>query len=239
MSPAQNHTRSGDPDSVAAEIRREEQRKRLILLGLAALAGAAAVVAFLLSPGQSAETGMSETGHILVLAAWLVICVAFAFNRFRPRAPYDSETAMRPRSEMFQAKRWRLLFTISLFVAVVLVPLSAIESLRPIAGGSAWDRLYFAVLLLGPCGLLIGVMTGGAYSRAVGAAVDDELTDAHRASAFRTGFGMFAASGFAAYVTALFRPDWAIATLPAVLGLGLAAAGLRFALLERAAGQDG
>jgi hypothetical protein len=219
-------------------LRRETRRNRIFLLAAAAAAFAVAALALLFDHDRSIEPGASDASHLVIVGVWVVIAAAFLVRRYWPRSPYDQEATMRPRSERFQGKRWRLLLLISTFVGVVLTPLAMVESLRPIATGSVADRLYFAVMMLGPCGLLVGVMTGGAYSRAVGAAVDDELTDAHRASAFKAGFIVFTLTGFAAYLVALFQSTWAIACLQAVLGLTLAAAGARFALLERAAGLD-
>jgi hypothetical protein len=82
-------------------------------------------------------------------------------------------------------------------------------------------------------------MTSWLYSRAWGAVVDDELTASHRARAFSLGFGVMAAVGAAALIAVFFRPDFAAAGLPLALGLGVAAAAARFALLERAAMVDG
>jgi len=175
--------------------------------------------------------------YLVMLAAWGLLALVYAWNRYRPRAPYGA--ASRPKTEAFQAKRWRLLLLCVGYLALLVVPISVSQGLRPDPAATPVKHIFFCVLFLAPCALVVGLMTSAIYSKAWGAAVDDELTLANRAGAFRWGFMTLLGAGGLAYVAALFHPDWALALLPAVMGLGVAAAGLRFALLERAAAQDG
>jgi hypothetical protein len=223
-------------DSPVATIdRRWVNRKARLLLILAALfAIGAGVAAVSIHSDDKAGSGISEINRGVVLGAWCLIALAYAINRFRPRSA-DSEAAMRPKAEAFSVKRSNLLIATSLFVALGATPIAAMDSVHRPPNGTIVDALFVAVILVGPCGVLIGLMTGGIYSKALGAAADDELTSANRADAFRLGFAVFVVAAIIAYVGALIRPDWAPAMIPAVLGLGVAAMGLRFARLEQVA----
>ena len=67
----------------------------------------------------------------------------------------------------------------------------------------------------------------------VRAAMNDELTQSHRAEAFRFGFllTLLAASG--AYALALIQPVTATQVLPIVIAVGVASASFRFLVLDR------
>lgn len=205
------------------------------IVAVAGLAGGAAFMA--LVPDRSELR--DDQADLLVLGTWLVIGAAYAWMRWRPRKAYDA-VAVRPKTEAFQAKRWRLMLLLAGYLGLALTPLSAFEALQ-VTPATTWiDRLFKAVLFLAPCGLTLGVMTSGIYSRAWGALVDDELTATHRARAFSLGFSVTVATGALALLVVMFRPDLGPAALPVVIGLGVASAGARFALLERAAmAEDG
>lgn len=209
-------------------------RRMLLVMALGGVVGGALFLA--LSPGGSESH--SDVADLIALGTWLLIACAYAWMRWRPRKAYDA-AAVRPKAEAFQAKRWALLLLLAGYVALMLVPMTAYEALRVTATTTPIDRLFKAMLFLAPCGVTLGVMTGGIYSRAWGAVVDDELTASHRARAFSLGFGVMAAVGALALIAVFFRPDLGPAALPVALGLGVAAAAVRFALLERAAMADG
>ena len=185
---------------------------------------------------EHAPSGAPTIAHAVVIAGWAAIALSFAWMRWRPRKAYD-RLAVRARAEAFQAKRWVWLVAMSAFIALLLTPLAVWEAVRPEAGETLIDRLFKATLFLGPCALVLGMMTTTIYSRAWSAVVDDELTAAHRSSAFGMGFVTLLVAGAAAYVTALLHPAWALAALPPVVGAPVVVAALRFALLERAAAQ--
>jgi hypothetical protein len=172
---------------------------------------------------------------MFVITWCLLLPLAYAWNRFRRRAPYDQETSAGRAAEAFQFKRYRLLFVLAVYIGGVLVPIAALNALQLTLRASLVDRVFDAVLLLGPCALAIGVMTSAIYSKTVGAAIDDELTALHRAHAFNFGFGVFLGVGAAALVAAMIQPAWALPAIPIVIGAGVTGMTLRFALLERAA----
>jgi hypothetical protein len=209
--------------------------RRLWIWGLVtAGAGLAGGLLFAWAGRERGGAGIS-VAHLVTLGAWAAIAFVFVWQRWRPRKAYDRAT-VRTRAEAFQAKRWIWLVAASTFIAALLIPLAIWQAIRP-EPGDVIDHLFEATLFLGPCALTLGMMTTAIYSRQWGAVVDDELTAAHRASAFGLGFATLLAAGAAAYVTALLRPEWALAALPPVIGAPVVVAALRFALLERAAAQ--
>ena len=191
----------------------------------------AALAVLVVMPGPSQTR--DDQADLVVLASWAVIAGAYAWMRFRPRQPYTD--AARPKAEAFQGKRTRLLILCAGYLALVMTPLEISEILTRLARASLADRLFYAAMFIGPCGLVLGLVTSGIYSRQWSALVDDELSLANRLRALRTGFWMFAGLGAVALVVSLLRPEWAVATIPAVAGPAIAATGVRFALLERAA----
>jgi hypothetical protein len=207
------------------------RRVRRPLFWLAIFLLAAALAVLVAIPGRS--QARDDQADLVVLASWAVIAGAYAWMRFRPRQPYRDSA--RPRAEAFQAKRARLLILCAGYLALVMTPLEIWETLTHLARASLADRLFYAAIFIGPCGLVLGLVTTGIYSRQWSALVDDELSLAHRLSALRTGFWVFAGLGAVALVAALLEPQWAVAAIPAVAGPAIAATGARFALVELAA----
>ena len=213
------------------------------VIGLAAvLTGLAGFAVLMLSPdhGGPASRGEELATHLVVLAAWcLILPLAFAWNRYLRRTAYDQEATARPAAETFQSKRYWLLIVIALYIGAVMTPVVADMAAHLSPATTVVDRLFDAVLLLGPCALAVGLMTSAIYPKSMGRAIDDELTAQHRARAFNFGFGVFLASGGAGFAAALLQPAWALPAAPIVIGVSVSAMALRFALLERAAQQAG
>jgi len=214
-------------------------RRNLWIWGLVVLGcGLAGGLLFMWLGRARASAAAPTVSHVLTIGAWAALALVVAWMRWRPRKAYDRAT-VRARAEAFQAKRWLWLVMQSAFIALLLIPLAVWQATNPDPSDTPIDRLFEATLFLGPCALALGMMTTAIYSREWGAVVDDELTAAHRASAFGLGFVTLLAAGAAAYITALLRPEWALAALPPVVGAPVVVAALRFALLERAAAQGG
>ena len=213
-------------------------RRMLLIVALGGIVGGALFMALSPSHSDGHADGHSDLADLIVLGFWSLIGCAYAWMRWRPRKAYDA-VAVRPKAEAFQAKRWALMLLLAGYVGILLTPMTAVEALAVTPATTTIDRLFKAALFLAPCGLTLGVMTSGIYSRAWGAVVDDELTASHRARAFSFGFAVMAVVGAAALLTLFFRPDLGPAALPIVIGLGVAASGVRFALLERSAMTDG
>jgi hypothetical protein len=84
--------------------------------------------------------------------------------------------------------------------------------------------------------LFVLAAAGGLFrGRAMRALIDDEVTRAHRASAYAWGFWAMIVTCFAAFVISMFEPLGLMDTLHMLLTFGIAAALVRFVMLERRA----
>lgn len=108
-------------------------------------------------------------------------------------------------------------------------PLRLVDHIRI----SAW--LAWAVVLM------VLLATNGPWlrSKAVRALMNDEVTRANRAEAFKWGFWGAMLVSVALYFTSLFEPLSGREAIRAVVTIGLGAALLRFGILERRALKDG
>ena len=88
--------------------------------------------------------------------------------------------------------------------------------------------------------LLLGLATGGFWRRSarVRALMNDESTRANQAEAFRFGFLFTMAGAMLLYVVSLFEPVSAREAIHVLMTIGIAAALVRFGLLERRALKD-
>jgi hypothetical protein len=213
--------------------RRRSRRRTLILVSAAVACLAAGLLLTLGDKSPTNGQGHTDLDHVVVLAAWALIGAGYLFAHFRPRR--ETDAAILARADVLSAKRARMLLLNAGFVGFALTPLSVFEALRLKADASVVDRLFDAVLFLGPAAVTVALITGFTFSRSVGAAVEDELTSANRSDAIRLGFAAALAVGAAGYVAALLRPEWALAAVPLTLGVGVTVAGLRFAQLEQRA----
>ena len=89
--------------------------------------------------------------------------------------------------------------------------------------------------------LLFGLVTGGTLFRSgrVRALMNDENTQANRAQAFQLGFLFTMGGAILLYVLSLFEPVGAREAIHVLMTIGIAAALLRFGMLERRALKDG
>ena len=89
--------------------------------------------------------------------------------------------------------------------------------------------------------LLLVLATGGAWLRPrnVRALMEDEITRANRAEAFRLGFLATMIAGILLYVVTLFEPVAGRDAIHILMSIGLVAALIRFGMLERRAFRDG
>lgn len=89
--------------------------------------------------------------------------------------------------------------------------------------------------------LLLALTTGGFWLRrkSVRDLLDDDVTRANRGAAMRTGFLATMMGGIALYLLALFEPLGGREATHLLVTIGLAAALLRFGVLERRAHRGG
>ena len=108
------------------------------------------------------------------------------------------------------------------------------------SGDRMVDHVQISAWLVLSIVMLLALTTGGGwiYSRAVRELANDELTRAHRDSAFRTGFLASMAGAIALYALTMFEPLSAREAIHLIMTIGIAAALLRYGYLERRAMPD-
>lgn len=103
------------------------------------------------------------------------------------------------------------------------------------------DHVKIGAWLLLSIVLVLALATGGFWlkPKPVRALMDDDVTRANRADAFRVGFLATMATAILLYFLLLFEPISGREAIHALTTIGIAAALLRFAYLERRALRDG
>ena len=103
------------------------------------------------------------------------------------------------------------------------------------------DHVKTAAWLILSVVLLLALTTGGfwLWRKSVRDLLDDDVTRANRGAAMRTGFLATMMGGIALYLIALFEPVSGREAAHLLVTIGLAAALLRFGVLERRAHRDG
>jgi hypothetical protein len=126
-------------------------------------------------------------------------------------------------------------------LAVIFIAQQASYFAEPDAGIRAVDQVKIAAWLVLSIVLLLALATGGFWfkPKAVRALMDDEITRANRADAFRLAFLATMTGGIALYFVSLFEPMSGREAIHLLTTIGIAAALLRFAYLERRALKDG
>ena len=112
---------------------------------------------------------------------------------------------------------------------------------EPDAAVRAVDHVKIGAWLLLSIALLLALATGGFWlkPKRVRALMDDEVTRANRAEAFRIGFLATMAGAVLLYFASQFEPMSGRLAIHILTTIGIAAALLRFAYLERRALRDG
>jgi Na+-driven multidrug efflux pump len=111
----------------------------------------------------------------------------------------------------------------------------------PDLGMRAVDHVKIAAWLLLSIVMLLVLVTGGFWFRpkAVRALLDDEVTLANRAAALRIGFITTMTTAIALYFVSLFEPMSGRQAIHVLMSVGIAAALVRFGMLERRALKGG
>ncbi|HET9810417.1 MAG TPA: hypothetical protein VFP53_01825 [Sphingomicrobium sp.] len=127
----------------------------------------------------------------------------------------------------------------------VLAMLFLIQQINFFTGAGAGDRtvdhVHIAAWLVLSVVILLALATGGGwiYSRKVRELANDEATRAHRGNAFQFAFLAAMAGAIGLYVVDLFEPMSGREAIHLILTIGIAAALLRFGMLERRADRLG
>lgn len=108
-------------------------------------------------------------------------------------------------------------------------------------GARAVDHVKIGAWLVLSIVLLLLLATGGAWLRSknVRALMEDDVTRANRAEAFRLGFLVTMAAGIGLYCVSLFEPVAGRDAIHILMSTGLVVALIRFGMLERRAFRDG
>jgi hypothetical protein len=109
------------------------------------------------------------------------------------------------------------------------------QSARPV------DHLKIGAWLLLSIVLLVGLATNGAWfqPRAIREVINDESTRAHRQMGYVYGFWAAMLAALALYVLNMFDPVSGRDAVHVIVTIGIAAALVRFGMLERRALRDG
>ncbi|HKR24945.1 MAG TPA: hypothetical protein VJS15_06770 [Allosphingosinicella sp.] len=107
-------------------------------------------------------------------------------------------------------------------------------------GARTVDHVKIGAWLVLSIVLLLVLATGGAWLRPrnVRALMEDEVTRANRAEAFRLGFLVTMVAGIGLYCVTLFEPVAGRDAVHILMSIGIVAALIRFGMLERRAFRD-
>ena len=215
-----------------------EQRRRTLKFW----AGLSVLVAGLVLAGvawRSHQAGLAGEGHapvLIGLGVGLALCGVLAAWKARP---WDRRWRTEPdqaRRDRLQARRNSILWAFPMVsLATLAVAFGAWEDVRAGEAGLI-DYMQLWVPVIYSWVVAMVVMGWDFQSRTNREYLDDELTGAMRAKALGAAFVVLMGVGTAALGVSLWRPELGIIAVVTALTLGGAAAGLRFAWLDREAG---
>lgn len=221
-----------------ARIARKRTEKYYLAIGLAAAGLAASVAGFALGDRLTGEAA-TGAGVLAGLGFSLLLIGAVLALRFRPGDRRWMTEAPQGRRDRLQAQRSSQLL---LFPAVAVIFLAlALEPVRHVIEGEGELRDYLWILLpVLYAWVTAAVAMGWDYnSRRNRRFLEDELTVVIRARAMTAAFLVLMSGATAAFALFLVRPEFGAMGLLTALATGGGAAGVRFAWLDREAGQDG
>lgn len=126
-------------------------------------------------------------------------------------------------------------------LAVIFIAQQVSYFAEPDAGMRAVDHVKIGAWVLLSVVLLLALATGGFWfkPKRVRALMEDDVTRANRADAFRLAFLVTMAGAILLYFVSLFDPMSGREAIHLLTTIGIATALLRFGLLERRALSDG
>jgi len=221
-----------------ARTRRERARKFYGGLALAFVGLAAVAVGWVVAQGKSGDAATGP-GFAVGLGAAFVLGGALVAWTARPGNRGWMSQGSQGKRERLQGQRSRQLFLFPL-VALIFTGL-AIEPANEIVSGAGGLRDYLSVTLPVLYAWLTAAIAMGwdGQSRRNRRFLEDELTLAIRARAMTAAFLVLMIGATAALGLALARPQLGAVALLVALAAAGATAGVRFAWLDREAGQDG
>ena len=245
--------RAAEDPIAGYERRRDWYQRRLViilplLIAVSMLLGCGPIVALQLI-FHGAGWLHRPWGAPLLIGDPIIVAIGAGawLSRFRPPKQFYTDAVLAPRSDSLQQQRWPAILLVTaglglelaLIISIwTLVPsLPAALALRPPA--LSWLIVGVAIAIPALLSLvLLACLFGGRLSGppALQRAMDDEVTVVYRAKAVTTGFLVLLAAVALLIAATAFAPPVLIQMgLIVCAYCGLAAASVRFALLERAA----
>lgn len=205
----------------------------LVVLGLLALG-----FGFVTGQGLTGDAA-TFAGVIAGLGFSLILVGALVAWRNWPGDTRWMSEAPQGKRDRLQTQRSRQLFLFPV-VAVIFLAL-ALEPVRHVVEGDGRLRDYLSILLpVLYAWVTASIAMGWDHnSRENRRFLEDELTIVIRARAMTAAFLVLMAGATASLALFLVRPEFGAMGLLTALAAGGAAAGVRFAWLDREAGQDG
>lgn len=225
-------------DQELTKAGRQRSRKFHAAIALAVVGVPLMAMGFVL--GQGLDGDAATGAGVLTGVGFSCILVGAVFAwRMRPGDTRWMSEAPQNKRERLQAQRSRQLF---LFPAVAVIFLAlALEPVRHVAEGDGRLRDYLSILLPVLYAWLTAAIAMGwdGHSRQNRRFLEDELTVVIRARAMTAAFLVLMTGATAALGLFLVRPEFGAVALMVALAAAGATAGVRFAWLDREAGQDG
>ncbi|WP_332678110.1 hypothetical protein [Brevundimonas sp.] len=190
--------------------------------------------------GQGLEGDAATGAGVLTGVGFSCVLVGAVFAwRLRPGDRSWMSEAPQGKRDRLQAQRSSQLF---MFPAVAVIFLAlALEPVRHVMEGEGRLRDYLSILLPVLYAWVTAAIAMGwdHNSRQNRRFLEDELTIVIRARAMTAAFLVMMTGATAAFALFLVRPEFGAMGLLAALAAGGGTAGVRFAWLDREAGQDG
>ena len=146
------------------------------------------------------------------------------------------ESNLAEQAERLSRRRARMMPVLAMFYLAQQVSyLSQVDTGRPV------DHFRIGAWVMLSTVLLAGLVTGGFWLRKpeLRAMLNDESSRAHRADALGTGFVVATATGIILYVVNSVSPMSGREVIHLIVSMGIVAALIRFAFLEKRAHADG
>lgn len=220
--------------------REAKARRRKFSGGLAIAAVGAAMAGVGFTVGLPLE-GDAATGWGVMAGAGvaLVLIGAVVAALFRVSATgWRTETEPLKRDRLQAQRAWQLWLFPLVTVCFLVQSTFAVQDI--LAGEGDFGDYISAPLPVIYAWVVASITMGWDHlSRTQRKYMEDELTAVLRARAISTGFLVMMGGATIAFALGLWRPEYGVAALPFVLAAGGAAAGIRFAWLDREYGRDG
>lgn len=225
-------------DQELAKAGRQRARKFYLAIAIAIVGVLALGFGFALGQGQSGDAATGPGVLAGVGFSFLVVGALIAWKT-RPGDTRWMSEAPQGKRDRLQAQRSGQLF---LFPAVAVIFLAlAVEPVRHVVEGEGGLRDYLSILLpILYAWVTAAIAMGWDHnSRQNRHFMEDELTVVIRARAMTAAFLVLMTGATAALALFMVRPEFGAFALMVAIAAAGATAGVRFAWLDREAGQDG